>query len=60
LTLSSYRWDKAPPSYLRWQVGEAALAGEHGFELGKLLVAPMVAAFRDVVGRDRLARSTTR
>jgi len=35
----------------RRQVGEAAVAGQHGFELGKLLVAPVVAAAFDQLAR---------
>ena len=38
-------------SHLRWQVGEAALAGEHGLEFEQLLVAPMVAALRYELAR---------
>src|SRR5258708_3747710 len=40
-------------SHPRRQVGEAAAAVAHGFELGKLLVAPVVAAALDQLARRR-------
>jgi hypothetical protein len=46
---------QGPASRLRRQVGEAALAAEQGFELGKLLVAPMVApALNQLVRRGEV------
>jgi hypothetical protein len=38
-------------SHPRRQVGEAALAGEHGFEFGKFLIAPVIAAALDQLAR---------
>jgi hypothetical protein len=44
----SCKWgEEDPASHPRRQVGEAAAAVAHGFEFGKLLVAPVVAAALD-------------
>src|SRR5207302_10186520 len=43
---------KCRHSHPRRQAREGVLAAQHGLQLGEFLVAPVVAAFFDIVGRD--------
>jgi hypothetical protein len=48
------------PHHPRRQIGEAAAAVAHGFELGKLLVAPVIAAAHDQLARRSEVRPRLR